>query len=146
MKSCCWILTLSLTAAMVFAGAGCQPGISTGQVKGTVTLDDKPLANGTIRFETPGKQSASGKIVQGQIVEVTTVKPGDGAPVGAHKVAIWALAESSNLPNPDKKDLSFMVGKSLIPASYNHPDTSGLTADIKPGLNTVEFKLVSKAN
>ncbi len=36
-----------------------------------------------------------------------------------------------------------MSGKSLIPSGYNDPTTSGLTADIVAGENSVEFKLSS---
>jgi hypothetical protein len=144
MKACCSFVSLHLAALLAVLIAGCQSGVPTAAVKGTVTLDDKLLANGTFRFEAPGLPSASGKIVNGEIVEVTTFRPGDGAPLGSHKVAIWALKEAPNAPSPKKDDFTFMTGTSLLPAIYNNPDTSGLTAVIKPGLNTLEFKLVSK--
>jgi hypothetical protein len=143
MKARCSFVSLTLAALLVLFAAGCQSGVPTAPVKGTVTLDDKLLANGTFRFEAPGLPSASGKIVNGEIVEVTTFRPGDGAPVGSHKVAIWAVKESSAVSSPKKDDFEFMTGTSLIPAKYNNPDTSGLIAVIKPGVNTVEFKLVS---
>jgi hypothetical protein len=120
-----------------------------GLVKGTVTLDGKPLAKGSITFETTDARPATGTIVAGEIVEVTTYDPGDGAPVGQHKVAIAATedAASAVVANPGEAKQSatdYMAGKSLIPAMYNDPSASGLTAEIKPGQNTVEFKLVSK--
>jgi hypothetical protein len=146
MKARCSFVSLNMAALLALLGAGCQSGVSTAPVKGTVTLDDKPLANGTCRFEALGLPSASGKVVNGQIVEVTTFRPNDGAPVGSHKVAIWALKEAPNTSTPKQDDFTFMTGTSLIPANYNNPDTSGLTAVIKPGLNTLEFKLVSVPN
>src|SRR5215510_9421886 len=144
MKACSFLVPLHLAAVLALFSAGCQSGVSTAPVKGTVTLDDKPLANGTCRFEAPGLPSASGKIVNGEIVEVTTVRPNDGAPVGSHNVAIWSLKEAPNAGMPKKDDFSFMTGTSLIPTIYNDPAKSGLTAVIKPGPNTLEFKLVSK--
>jgi hypothetical protein len=37
-----------------------------------------------------------------------------------------------------------MSGKSLIPAAYNDPSTSQLTAEIQKGENTIEIKLSSR--
>lgn len=126
--------------------AGCNFGPALAPVNGTVTHDGKPLAKGTIRFESPGKPPATGKIAEGQIVEVTTFKPNDGAPVGAQKIAIWAQedAASAVVANPgesSKAGANYMVGKSLIHADYNNPDSSGLTADIKSGKNELKLEL-----
>jgi len=116
-------------------------------LKGTVTLDGKALTKGTIRFESPNHRPATGKIVNGEIVELTTFTDGDGVPVGPQKVAIWAAedADSAVVANPgeSKKGANYMSGKSLIREIYNNPDTSGFTAEIKPGENVVEFKLSS---
>ena len=38
---------------------------------------------------------------------------------------------------------NYMGGKSIIPTAYNNPATSGFTAEITSGENTVEFKLYS---
>jgi hypothetical protein len=129
---------------------GCSNGPILGTVKGTVFLDDKPLPKGTITFETPGQRPATAEIENGQIVNVTTYKPGDGVPVGTHKVAIAATTEpaSAVVPNPGQAgkapSADYMSGKSLIPNRYNDPTTSTLTAEIKAGENVLEFKLTSK--
>jgi hypothetical protein len=129
--------------------AGCSDRPKLAKVKGTVTLDGKPLAAGSVTFEAKGVRSATGKIINGEIVEVTTYDTGDGAPVGSHRIAVSATAdagaavvanpgESSKVPKSE-----YMSGKSLIPTAYNDPGTSGLTAEIKSGENTVELKLLS---
>src|SRR5262245_44449132 len=142
----CWF-ALSFMTTLAFLGAGCKPGVEMAPVKGTVTYNGKPLAKGTILFEPTGQRSATGKIVDGEIVEVTTYKSGDGAVVGPHKVAIFSTEEpasgggnpgDASKPNPD-----YMTGKSLIPAHYSDITTSGLTADIQSGENTVTFTLTS---
>ena len=135
------VLTCTLTA-------GCSDRPKLAKVKGTVTLDGKPLPYGTVTFEAKGFRSATGKIVGGELTDVTTYEVGDGAPVGTHRVVVTANAEpgAAIVPNPgDAKapKSDYMSGKSLIPAAYNSPDTSGLTAEIKAGENTVEFKLSS---
>lgn len=128
---------------------GCSGGLKLAPVEGTVTLDGVPLAKGTITFESTGNRPAIARIENGKIVEATTYTTGDGVPVGEHTVAISATedAASAVTDNPGMSKspgANYMVGKSLIPAAYNNPSTSGLTATIQPGGNTVEFKLVSK--
>jgi hypothetical protein len=144
-----WVF-FALTAAGVCFVAGCSTGPEMAPVKGKVTLDGKPLAKGTIRFEAPGHRAATGKIEDGEIVEMTTYKPNDGAPVGSHKVAIWATADAAPAvvtnPGQGKVGENYMSGKSLIPAKYNDPATSGLTADIPSGGGTVSFELSSDAD
>ena len=139
----------ALFIIMIVAVAGCG-GVPMAQVKGTVKYDGKPLKSGTIRFEAPGVKPATGKIVDGEIVELTTFKANDGVPVGNHKVAVWALEEAASAvvanPGESKTGANYMAGKSLIPAIYNDPATSGLTAEVKSGAgNTVAFELKKDA-
>lgn len=129
--------------------SGCGGGPKLAAVKGTVTLDDKPLVKGTITFETEGQRPATGRIVNGEIVELTTYKAGDGVPLGAHRVAITATADAASAVTPDPgkgkgPGADYMVGKSLIPEAYNDPVRSKLTAQVEAGENTVAFKLSSK--
>jgi hypothetical protein len=104
------------------------------------------LKSGKIRFEAPGVKPATGKIVNGEIVELTTFKDNDGVPVGSHKVAVWALEDAASAvvanPGEGKIGANYMGGKSLIPDVYGNPATSGLTAEVKSsGDNTVAFEL-----
>lgn len=122
------------------------------EVAAKVTIDGKPLGNGTITFESEGHRPAIGRIVDGSIVEITTYEPGDGVPVGHHKVAISSTeqprtADPGKGSRPGEKPIqasNYMLGRSLIPSRYNSPGTSGLTADIESGKNSVEFELDSK--
>lgn len=127
--------------------SGCSDRPTLAPVKGTVTLDGKPLLSGTVMFEAKGTRPATGKIVNGQIVEVTTYDPNDGLPVGQHNVAVVAIEDASAAAaNPGEGKApkgNYMSGKSLIPARYNDPNTSGLKVDITKGENTVELKLTS---
>jgi hypothetical protein len=140
------LVLASLALPLVLAG--CSGGPKLAPVKGTVTLDEKPIEKGTITFETPGQRSAIARIEKGQIVEATTFQPGDGVPVGKHQVAVSAhqdLAPSASSPSPGQAPRAdYMSGKSLLPAAYSNPAMSGLTADIQAGENTVDFKLTSK--
>jgi hypothetical protein len=135
-----------LTFCLLFSGCSDRPELA--KVKGTVTLDGKPLSQGSIVFEMPDRRPATGTITGGQIVEVTTYDQGDGAPVGQHKIAIAATSDAAaavaaNPGDATRQSGNYMSGTSLIPTLYNDPNTSGLTAEIQPGENTLQFKLVS---
>src|SRR5205823_3254619 len=126
------LFTMFVALSVTGCGSGRPP---VAPVKGKVTLDGKPLAKGTITFEATGKRPATGKIIDGEIVEMTTYTTGDGAPVGSHKVAVWATEDAAaNVaanPGEGKIGANYMTGKSLIPAMYNDPNTSGLSAEVK---------------
>lgn len=118
-------------------------------VSGEVRLDGKPLAKGTIVFESDGQRPATGKIENGQIVEVSTYEPNDGAPVGHHRVAIFATAEAASAVAPDPSQKSglgknYMGGGSILPKRYGDPKTSGLEADVEAHGGTFSFQLESK--
>ena len=134
---------------MLTFALGCGSA-KTAPVAGTVTLDGAPVAKGTIIFESPGNRPATGQIEDGQIVNVTTFEPGDGVPMGEHKVAVSIVEEAASAvtSHPSESgggmDPNYMGGKSLIPEKYSDPSTSGLTATITRGENTVSFEVFSK--
>jgi hypothetical protein len=141
-------MTPRLVPALVLL-AGCSGGPKLAQVAGTVTLDGKPLPRGTLTFETPGQRPATATVVDGRITEATTFAPGDGVPVGRHKVAVSATVDPGPAISANPGDASrpsggnYMGGKSLIPTRYNNPETSGLTAEVGPGDASLKFELKS---
>ena len=143
------ILILAILGGTVGCGAGPERS-PTAIVSGDVTLDGEAIEQGTIIFEAPDLRPASGKIVDGKIVDVMTYEPGDGVPVGTHKIAIQvtSLGDSVKTSDPSSTapvDLNYMGGgESLIPEKYSDPSTSGLTAEIVAGENKLSFDLQSK--
>jgi len=134
-----------LAACALVVGCSDRPRMAT--VKGTVTLDGAPLVAGTVTFESPGLRPATAKIVRGELTEVSTFEPNDGAPVGSHSVAVAASEDAASAvvadPGQATPKGSYMVGKSIIPRAYNDPATSKLTVEVTPGENVVELKLFS---
>jgi hypothetical protein len=114
-------------------------------VVGTVSLDGQPLAHGTLTFEAPGMRPATARIVDGRIVEATTFRSGDGVPIGSHAIAVFAREEARPTPATDPGKQAFaadgMVGRSLLPRRYNDPKSSGLSATIEAGSNTLHLTL-----
>lgn len=133
---------------------GCAQGdrTPTAPVRGTVLLDGTPVEQGTITFESEGSRPATGKIADGQIVEVTTYEPGDGVPIGEHRVTIQVVSpdgqiDMSSYDNPGSEPKfvgNYMGGQSLIPERYGNPATSGLTASVERGGVEVQFEISSR--
>jgi hypothetical protein len=139
-----------VSSAVCLAFAGCSGDKLPAKVRGEVTVDGQPLAAGTIIFAVPGKPEATGKIENGKIVSVGTFDTDDGASPGQAQVAVQAIqitalpAVVSDPGDTKTNTLSSMSGTSLIPAHYNNPTTSNLTADLKAGPNEPKFDLKSK--
>lgn len=122
-----------VTAVTLIAGCTASDNTPTGKVKGRVTYKGQPLKEGTIVFHPSDGRSGVGQIRDGEIVNVTTYEPGDGAPFGPCNVSIQAMSNATDMYAPRK---------SLIPEKYASAEKSGLTADIIEGQETtVEFDL-----
>jgi hypothetical protein len=83
-----------------------------------------------------------------------TIKPGDGAVVGSHRVTIQATnVGSGSLVDPksfnEEIALSRKGGKVLVPGTvtwvvpeiYSRAESSALTAKVEPGSNTLNFDI-----
>jgi ribosomal protein L27 len=143
------VICFPLLILLLFCSSCGQSRPALGKVEGTVTLDGQPIKNGNIIFSTKGTRDAAGIIEDGVIKRVTTFDEGDGTPVGEATVAIIAFKEVKKAPNVSGDTNS--IGEStilgdeefLVPPRYMNPETSGLTATIKKGINKLDFKLQS---
>lgn len=160
-------LLTALTSVAVLSGCfGPSGRTPTGGVSGTVTLDGQPLAEGVILLCSPGNRLASGKIRNGQIVEVMTYESDDGAPVGEHQVAIQPAVHEGPMTVLKPTDGPFVSRSSggymseetsrnrtkarapqappgSIPFRYRTPTTSDLTATIIKGDNQLKLVLTT---
>lgn len=138
-------------AAVLFI-CGCGPTRAPlGQVQGTVRYNGRPIADGQILFEVAGARPAQGRIVDGRIVEVTSYAPGDGAPLGLARIAVFATPPSGSnysISGPVAPDSASATGQgpgqggqSLIPAKYNDLETSGLSHELIAGPNELTLEL-----
>lgn len=136
-------------------GCGDSSGLATRYpVSGTVTYKGQPVEKGTIGFiptEADGRP-ATGELKDGAY-SLTTLTPNDGALPGSYKVTvvsvdmdttqIKAIAEKTG--GAAHHDMTFAkavkTAKKLVPSKYSLADTSGLTAEVKPQSNTVNFDL-----
>ena len=143
---------VALGAACLLA-AGCG-GPKLGKVSGTVTSGGKPVTTGTIMFHPAEGPTAVGAINADGTYTLTTIKAGDGAVIGSHRVTIEAtkvgpgsLADPSSfeeeLKLAGKPSKILVPGKVeyLVPEKLAQLSTTDLTAEVKPGSNQVDFDL-----
>ncbi len=162
------LLVFVIPAVAIVFGCGDDSGLATRYpVSGMVTYNGKPLERGNISFapDGPGGRAAGGTIVEGHYT-LTTQEPDDGALPGKYKVSVVAKETDPSkvelkvkkrgegtLSEAEKKSVAAMypqkiaakataAAKSLIPAKYNSPTTSGLSHEVKEEASSaVNFEL-----
>ena len=127
---------LGLALAVLACLVGCGQS-KTAPVNGRVRLKDgsdvSVLKGYSLTFEAEGgKSSAVGELDPDGTFKLSTFGANDGAMPGKYRVAI----NPPNNPNPDKPPTT-----SKLPAKYANLDSSGLTAEVKPGQNNIELEL-----
>jgi hypothetical protein len=113
-----------LASGVLLAILGCASGDKPAPVTGSVKYKGKPLEQGTILFYPEVGRPASGQIVAGEIVDVTTYNIDDGVLPGKCRVAIQAVENAGDM---------YKKQRSLIPDNYATPEKSGLTAEVSGG-------------
>ena len=109
-------------------------------VDGHVTLDGKPVEDGTISFIPPGEShlAAWGKIKAGSY----SIPARNGPALGTSQVEVrWPRKTGRKLPALPPAPATDEVAEA-IPDCYNKQ--SKLKAEIKPGANQVDFDLKTK--
>jgi len=149
-------------AVCLIAGCGSK-GPTMAPVSGTVTLDGKELDGASVNFvPAEGGRPATGQTDASGKFKLTYINPSDGAPVGKYKVGVSKLAEGADRmadPSkvaggttppgtqlsgpPIKGAAAAKPPKSLVPAKYLNPDTSGITVEVKSGMEPVKIELKS---
>jgi len=132
----CLVACLSLL--FVLGGCSGSHELETAHVRGTVTVDGKPLAGGGVVF-IPGRgRGATGTIGLDGTYTMSTYGNGDGAIVGRHRVAVFAGTDNSQF-----EDLSARPPTAL--ARYQNIASSGIEVEVKPDEeNVFDIKLLSK--
>ena len=122
------LIFVVLTVAMLSLACR-QHGPELGEVRGTVTLDGRPLARATVIFEPKAGGHASRAVTDAsgryQLVYLRDIT---GALVGSHLVKVSTASEDDP--------------KERIPARYNKQST--LAADVAAGANEYNVSLSSR--
>jgi hypothetical protein len=93
-------------------------------------IDGQPLTSGAVRFTPDGGRPATGEIGTDGKFALSTFDPGDGCPIGTHRVSIIAFKQISNTTRQWN-----------APKKYVSPESSGLTQTIEGPNDTVKIDL-----
>jgi hypothetical protein len=127
-----WCLVLG---ACLSVGCGGPAHPDVGRVTGVVTLDGQPLPDATVMFQpTSGRASVATTDSAGKYT-LLYIDGVPGALLGSHKVNI-----RTEIPGEDGQP---PIAKEKLPKKYH--DQTELTAEVKPGSNTINFDLQSLA-
>jgi hypothetical protein len=134
-------------AAVSLLLVGCGDSVpAMAPVSGVVTVDGQPVEGATVTFvpEAGGRPAIGLTNAEGKFT-LETLKPGDGALVGKHKVTVTGVRTTGVQATED--GLSGLVDPSkvreewFVPQKYSKPDTSGLTQEVTKGMGPVELNL-----
>lgn len=125
----------------------CSKAIKTEGVTGVITYNGEPLADATVKFipvDSTGSQSYGKTNEKGEYKLQTLLGAADaGTTPGEYKVTVDCITtvKTGNVIEENGEEKEETVAESLIPAKYNNAETSGLTATVAPGDNTINFDL-----
>src|SRR5262249_25695143 len=128
----------AVLVGVVLLLSGCGSDVEYAPVKGTVTLDDRPLVGVKIWFfpETEGNRDvphATGMTNDQGVYQLTSNNGKAGPPRGGHRTIVtWPLPERGTaraaLPPP-------------LPSRYTQAADTPLQFEVKPGEQTIDLHL-----
>lgn len=132
-------LLFCLNIGLLGCGSGVeQPEVDLVPVSGTVTMDNKPLSNASVRFipiEGLASLSCTGVTDTNGKFTLRTRNADEGCPTGKFKVVISKFARQDGTPLPDDLDgaTAAAAGMEHIPPKYSNSEKSELTAEVPEG-------------
>ena len=127
----------ALTAGVLALVVGCGPksGLDLVPVRGEVTYNGKPLAEGTVVYlpeQASAGRQATGPLQPDGSFSLTTQKRDDGVMKGSYQIVVYAYKPHPGEPKT-REEHEAMVQKGgierghIIPMKYTEPATSGLS-------------------
>lgn len=111
-------------------------------VQGRVLVDGKPIENAAVLFQPEsGGVPATGVTGPNGEFKLATAGVGEGATSGMNGVSIVKSVVAQ--PNRKIEESEIVPMKYETPIKYASPKTSGISIDVKPGMEPVELKLTS---
>lgn len=143
-----WGWMVALCAAI---GCSSSDAPKTVPISGVVQVGGKPMPDVNVAFYPEKGRPATGRTGPDGRFKLTTSKPGDGAILGSHKIAVVADAGSSNAgidpvngpPQPGQPGYeAYMKGQAkVLDPRYSSPETSGLTMVVEEAADDVVLDL-----
>lgn len=120
-----FLCSLGIAAALALAGCG---GPSSSSVSGKVTLAGQPVTQATVNFYN----AKTGVAASAALGADGSYKITENLPAGSYAVSIVPLADVSRPPMPGQA--ATPSAPSPVPGKYQSDASSGLTAEVKPGI------------
>lgn len=111
-----WLVSLAVVVGM---SSGCSEGVERVKVSGRVLIDGNPVPAGFIRVFPEGARDSSSNLDSEGRFELRSYNPGDGVPLGTHKVVV----NGSQMLSPYQKQWH-------APPEYSRISSSGLTLEV----------------
>ena len=130
-------------ALLLVVASGCEPTQKLATLSGKVTLDGKPLAQGSVLFAASGggkRNSATGDIKADGSYAVQ-IGQTEKLIVGEYVVVV--VSREPSTPHPEGGPPT--PGAFITPEKYGDAQTSGLRYNVRPGKNIIDIVLVSDA-
>lgn len=126
----------SMLLLVAILAAGCSSGKETGYVAGKVTLGDKALTQGSVRFENAKAGVSVNASLQSDGTYVARTHDRDGLPPGNYKVAVTpSTFGDGETPLAVDPSATARAPQSEIPQKYRSTATSPLSATVEAGDN-----------
>ena len=131
----------------VLVGCGSR-GPTLVRVRGTVTLDGKPVEGAAVMFmpKFEGRPATGTTAADGSFT-LSTPPTGAGALVGQHAVTVTLCKVTGLLTDKDGNSAGIapegMRTEWVVPQRYSTPDKSGLLVEVKAGMEPVKLDLRS---
>ena len=125
----------------------CSKAIKTEGVTGVVTYNGEPLADATVKFiptDATGSQSYGKTNEKGEYKLQTLLGAADaGTTPGEYKVTVDCVQSvpTGKMVEENGQEIEEMDVEYVLPQKFGNPETSGLTATVAPGDNTINFDL-----
>ena len=145
---CARSLGLSLAFLLGFV-AGCgKSGPQMVPVNGNVTLDGSPVNGASVMFLPDKGRPAQGNTDAQGHFSLNSIPGGAGAELGKYQVTVTLTKHTGVTAGADGLESGPASGpvkvEYLVPQKYSDPKTSGITIEVKPGMEPVKLELTSK--
>jgi hypothetical protein len=126
---------LYVMLAIVTAVPGCGEQYPCGSLAGSVSVDGKPLPNGTLNFSPlDAGPTVTANVQDGQYSI-------DCVPQGRVRIVFHAMRETGKTLHDKETGLDYAEMEELIPRKYQ---VQGIEIDVKEGSQSRDFELLSK--
>ncbi len=125
----------SLLCVAMALFVGCQPSTPTGELQGTVTFEGQAVKNAVVQFQSP----ATGEAAATNLNDDGTFHLPRPIPVGEYNAIVTPVVKEVAAGTESASDKP--QTRNDIPERYRNPGQNDLKVTIRPGKNTIEFKL-----